>query len=116
MTEYRLEITMEARFYEMHKYIKRSFPIKKGKLDIGAYGYPYSKYNTVEIGDMFTTSNAIYDDGIGLKLKFEGEEIIVWLNSFTTVKKGGETSIDPYRKTPTSTPLVHTTFYLFVEK
>jgi hypothetical protein len=106
---YMLEITMELRSYypREHLYIKRSFPVRKGKLDIGKYDRPYSMYNSVELFEVV--------DGNMLNLKFDGEDVVVRLNSFTTVERGGKTHIDAYLKMPVTTPLVNTTFYLYVE-
>ena len=108
---YRLEITMEARSIYRHKYIKRSFLIKEGKLDIGKYGYPYSNYNSVEIIGINNPDSV----NPSLKLVFDGEEVTIELNSFVTVKRGGETTVDSYMKVPVTADLVHTTFYLFIE-
>ena len=113
MTEnmgYRLEITMEARSWARHHYIKRSFPVKTGRLDIGKYGYPYCDYNSIEMIEIAENKQAT-----NLKLKFDHEDVTVILNTFTTVRRGGETHIDAYMKVPVTTPLVHTTFYLYVE-
>jgi hypothetical protein len=86
MATYRLEITMEATGSEGHKYIKRTFPIPYGKLDLAKYGYPYSKY-AVEI-----THHEAYRDGgndiiKALSLLFDGETAKVPIHSFVTVKK-----------------------------
>jgi len=116
MANYMLEITMEARRGERHKYIKRSFPAKKGALDIGKYGSPYSKYGTVEIGELSSGPSAGSLIDASLKVKFDGEEITVDLNSFTTAKRS-HSHIDPYMKTPLADAgeIVHTTFYLYIE-
>jgi hypothetical protein len=115
---YMLEITMELRSYypREHLYIKRSFPVREGKLDIGKYDRPYSMYNSVELFEVSGCRNsATGKDDIKLDLKFDGEDVVVWLNSFTTVKRGDQTHIDAYLKMPVTTPLVNTTFYLYIE-
>jgi hypothetical protein len=81
-----------------------------GRLDIGRYGYPYSDFDSVEIIELVENKQATC-----VKLKFDREEVTVTLNSFTTVRRGGETHIDAYMKVPVPTPLVHTTFYLYIE-
>jgi len=104
---YMLEITMESRASWAQKYIRRSFPIITGRLDISKYGYPYSRYNAVEIGEVFERNDT------GLKMRFDGEEISVYLNGFTTVKR--EYAInDPHTKVP-HTEIVHITFYLYIK-
>ena len=107
MINYKLEITMEARSYQKHKYIKRSFPVKLGKLDISGYGDPYDKNNSIEVLEIHEEPH-----DVKIKLRYFHEEITVLLNSFTTLKRGGETHIDAYLKIPHTTDLVHTTFYL----
>ena len=108
MREYRLEITMESQVSWAQKYIKRSFPVKNGMLDISGYGYPYDRYGYIEIDGMFERH-----DDICLDLKFGGEEINVYLNSFKTVKHEYQI-VDPNTRV-THTEVVHTTFYLFIE-
>ena len=109
---YMLEITMESRAGDKHRYIKRSFPAEKGKLEIYKYGYPYSIYGSVEIGNFIGIS-----DGY-LELNFAGTNYKVFLNSFLTVKKEHYNAyIDPYLKLPVPCPpeTVHTTFYVYIE-
>ncbi|MDR0502045.1 MAG: hypothetical protein LBH16_01860 [Treponema sp.] len=109
---FRLEITMESRCGEKQKYIKRSFPAEKGTLEIGKYGYPFSKYGTIEIGNFIGIT-----DGY-LEFNFAGTNLKVFLNSFLTVKKEYATAhIDPYLKLPVpgEEEIVHTTFYLYIE-
>ena|GEM_PF-1839800 len=107
---YKLEITMESRSGEKHHYIKRSFLAEKGKLDISKYGYPYTRFNTVEIGSLI---------GEGyLEVTFDGKGFPVYLNSFHTMKREFHNAhIDPYLKLPVSQGIevVHTTFYLYIE-
>ena len=50
--KYMLEITMESRAGDKHHYIKRSFPVERGVLDISKYGHPYTLFNKVEIGNL----------------------------------------------------------------
>ena len=106
---YRLEITMESKASWANKYIKRSFPVEKGTLDISKYGKPYSRYGSVEIGDYFKEQ---FDEGINVT--FDGEDIKVYLNSFVTVKREYREVFDPYSKAPHPEE-IYTTFYLYVE-
>ena len=106
-----LEITMESRAGDKHRYIKRSFPAEKGKLEISKYGYPYSMYGSIEINNFIGIS-----DGY-LELNFAGTNYKVFLNSFLTVKKEHYNAyIDPYLKMPVPCPaeIIHTTFYVYV--
>ena len=74
---------------------------------IFSFLYPYSRFNAVEIGEVFERNDT------GLKVRFDGEEISVYLNGFTTVKR--EYAInDPHTKVP-HTEIVHITFYLYIE-
>jgi len=100
---------MESKASWAHKYIRRSFPAEKGTLDISKYGSPYSKYRKVEIGDFFTEQ---FDNG--LKVIFDGEEIKVYLNSLTTVKKEYREVFDPHTKVPYPEE-IYATFYLYIE-
>ena len=106
--EYRLEITMEARaLFRTHKYIRRSFPVKVGILDIERYGDPYNRFKSIEIIEI-----AEEDGDVRLRLIFDDEEADVFLNSFTTLKReyevtGTESNV-PYIE------VVHSTFYLFI--
>jgi hypothetical protein len=117
MATYRLEITMEATGSEGHKYIKRSFPIPYGKLDLSKYGYPYSKY-AVEI-----THHEAYRDGgndtiKAISLLFDGETVKVPLHSFVTVKKEyTDVVVDPYLMVPKTigNGEIYATFYLYIE-
>ena len=109
---FKLEITMESRAGDKHKYIKRSFPAEKGTLEIRIYGYPYSHYGTIEIGNFIGI-----EDGY-LEFNFAGTNYTVFLNSFLTIKKEYATAhIDPYLKLPVPGPTetIHTTFYLYIE-
>ena len=108
MAEYRLEIIIESRASRRHKYIKRSFPAAKGTLEIGQYGYPYDRYGSVEIGEITERDNC----DTGLSLIFDGEEIGVSLNSFTTVRKEYQMD-DPETNIP-HIEILHATFYLYI--
>ena len=110
---YRLEITMESRQGDNHKYIKRSFPVIKGELDIRKYGYPYSKYKTIEI----TQIDYWYDGDGRIKLLFDGTEVNVCTNSFVTEKREYAVSnMESYMRGPgSSAEIIHTTFYLYIE-
>ena len=109
---YKLEITMESQTGDKKKYIKRSFPVEKGNLDIGKYGYPFNRYRTVEIGDLIGMEDCF------LKVTFDGKGFPVYLNSFHTIRNEYVSShIDAYLKVPVMTgmEIIHTTFYLYVE-
>jgi Fe-S-cluster formation regulator IscX/YfhJ len=111
--QYRLEITMESRAGDKHKYIKRSFPAEKGTLDISKYGYPCTLFRTVEIGNRIGGEDSCY-----LEIRFDGKGFPVYQNSFHTEKREFHNAhIDPYLKRPVSegVEVVHTTFYLYVE-
>jgi hypothetical protein len=115
--EYRLEITMEATGSEGHKYIKRSFPVPYGKLDVAKYGYPYNKY-AIEI-----IHHEAYRDGRNDMIKsisalFDGEAIKIPLHSFVTVKKDYmDVVVDPHLMVPKTVGSgeIYTTFYLYIE-
>jgi len=111
---YKLEITMESRIGDKQLYIKRSFPINRGKLELGKYGDPYKRF-----GGSIVIGNFIGGDGIGyLEVSFNDNSLKVYLNSFVTVKKEYVSShIDSYMKSPVMNgmEIVHTTFYLYVE-
>ena len=108
---YRLEITMESRQGDSHRYIKRSFPVLKGELDIRKYGYPYSKYKTITI----TQIDYWYDGDGRIKLIFDGTEVNVCTNSFATEKREYEpVNTDSYINSP-GKEIINTTFYLYIE-
>ena len=111
--KYKLEITMESRTWDKQRYIKRSFPVEKGVLDISRYGHPYSKYKTIEI-----TGIDYWCGGDGrIKLVFDETELYVDTNSFVTVKREYmSTSVDSYMKVPVPhAETIHTTFYLYID-
>lgn len=114
---YMLEITMEARGSKGHKYIKRSFPIQYGKLDLSKYGYPYSKY-PVEISNHETVHDGTNRVINAMSVIFDGETVKVPLHSFVTVKKEyTDVVVDPYLMVPKTAGRgeIYTTFYLYIE-
>ena len=107
--EYRLEITMEAKaMFRLHKYIKRSFPVKVGLLDIGKYGYPYNRYKSIEVLEI-----AEDETDTRLRLRFDGEEVDIYLNGFSTLKR--EYEITDNEANVSYIEVVHSTFHLFVD-
>ena len=109
MAEYKLEIIMESRVSRVQKYIRRSFPITKGTLELSRYGYPYDRFGSIEIGELTERGNS----ETGLVLTFDGEDVNVCLNSFTTVRKEYQQD-DPETNVP-HLELLHATFYLYIE-
>ena len=107
--QYMLEITMESLLdTRIKRYIRRSFPVKKGTLSINRFGYPFDKYGSVEIGELFIEGNIVW-----LSLIFDGEEIKVSLNQFETVQRNYE--FMEYRASIKHFVVIHTTFYLYIE-
>lgn len=109
MLEYRLEIIMESRVSRVQKYIRRSFPIEKGLLELGKYGYPYDRFGAIEIGELVERDHS----ETSLTLSFDGEEVVVYLNSFATVRREYHED-DPETNIP-HLEVLHTTFYLYIE-
>ena len=111
---YMLEITMESRIGDKHHYIKRSFPVEKGQIDLRKYGHPYTLFGTVGMRNLIGGETSCY-----LEVEFDGKGCFpVYQNSFHTVKREFYNAhIDPYLKLPVSegVEVVHTTFYLYVE-
>ena len=117
MKKYRLEITMESRRGDRHKYIKRSFPVEKGTvINLSGYGWPYSNFGRVEINDIAEVSIDQYATrDTFLELIFDTtEKVIVWLNSFTTVKKQYSYA-RPMFMPANPNEVINTTFYLYIE-
>jgi hypothetical protein len=112
--KYMLEMTMESRAGDKHHYVKRSFPVaERTVFDIRKYGYPCTKFGTVEMRFLIGGESSCY-----LEVIFDGKEFPVYQNSFHTVKKEFYNAhIDPYLKRPVSegVEVVHTTFYLYIE-
>jgi len=123
--KYMLEITMESNGYKGHKYIKRSFPAVKGKLDTERYGFPYNCYDfsITNVVDHLTLYDnyAVFPGGevpVGVYVSFGGEQVFAPLHDFVTVRKVyAKVDIDAYRKAPKTVgeAEVYVTFYAYVE-
>jgi hypothetical protein len=110
--KYMLEITMESRTRDDQHYIKRSFPVEKGQLNLCKYGHPYTLFGTGEIGNLIGINNCY------LEIRFDGQGFPIYQNKFHTVKREFYNAhADPYLKLPVGDGIevVHTTFYLYVE-
>ena len=114
-----LEITMESQVGEKKMYVRRSFPVEKGVVDISEYGYPFSKYRKYEVYYVVGMPNEIKNGAeVYLEFNFAGSNYKAFLNRFFTITKEHDTGyIDPYLKAHVQGPVetVYITFYLHVD-
>ena len=113
-----LEITMESNGYNGHKYIKRSFPAKEGRLNMDKYGFPYKCYPVSIITEYPKYGG--HSDCVIVAINGNMNELVsVPLHDFVTVKKHYRepTVIDSYLKVPKpgGEAEVYITFYAYIE-
>ncbi|MDR2933485.1 MAG: hypothetical protein LBV27_10320 [Oscillospiraceae bacterium] len=115
MEQYMLEVTMESRDEGKHRYIRRSFPVSKDGeriIEISRYGYPYSAIGSLRPYELNEEEGTI-------RVPLKGNDYLVHLNSFTTVKWDDGYVASPWQQPGVGyvpgTKEVTVTFYLYIE-